>query len=227
MLQYMSLTGSNYLFLLQKLKKMPPELDYQTVINLLKNESHPRRCLSQLVKKEILIRIKKGTYAVAKSFSDSEYSKEILSNLIYGPSYLSLEFALSYYQLIPEQVSTMTNVTLAKTKKFRTPVGHFSYDHLSKKTYPLGVCLKKTFDDRSFLIASPEKALLDYFDSRFDNKIKPKKTDIEIALTEDLRIDLSELKIIIDPDFLKKVKPIYKNRDWCWQLINYLLKDIK
>jgi hypothetical protein len=62
-----------------------------------------------------------------------------IANPLYGPSYISLEYALSYYGLIPERVESITSVTTKRSKKFITPLGSFSYEHIPLKAYPIGI----------------------------------------------------------------------------------------
>ena len=79
------------------------ELDTLTLNSVLSGYSNPRDKISRLVKEKVLIRIKKGLYIFGPQFAEKPYSNEILANLLYGPSAISLEYALSYYGLIPEK----------------------------------------------------------------------------------------------------------------------------
>jgi hypothetical protein len=81
--------------------------------------------------------------------------------MIYGPSYISFEYALAYYGLIPERVEEVTSVTTGKSKLFMTPAGRFSYTHVSTSYYSFGFGRKQLGDERTFLIAGPEKAVAD------------------------------------------------------------------
>ncbi len=190
----------------------------------LPKQSHPRRKISELQKKGYLLRIKKGLYIFTKEYIGKMYSPEIIANLIYGPSYVSLEYALSRYGLIPEKVEVVTNITLGKNKDYHTPIGTYSYSHLSLKLYPLGLRLDHNEDHRTFLIASPEKALLDKFSLHFDSAQKPQKKDISSALWEDLRLDKNKYLSLRDLKLLNSLKPYYKNRPWSKLLIEYLME---
>lgn len=203
-----------------------PEVDYQSLMAQMPHQSHPRRKLKELQKKGLLIRLKKGFYILSKELIGKEYSTEIAANLIYGPSYLSLEYALSFYNLILERVENFTSVTTQKNKSFATPLGHFTYQHLSSSLYPLGVALKKTSEGRYFQIASPEKALMDIFTLKFKNSIRPQPKDITIALEEDLRIDLDELKNQINKNLLLTMKPHYRGRRWNKLVIDFILENL-
>lgn len=170
-------------------KKIPsPYFDYQKLKWAITGQTHERRFIGQLIKKGHIIRIKKGLYIWGEHVNTTPLAKEILANLIYGPSYISLEYALALHGIIPERVVTVTSVTVKTTKVFTTPVGTFNYDHLHKKCYPQGISLRFSSSGHSFLLADPEKSLLDTIALRF--KRGDLSTDIHIILQEDLRIDL-------------------------------------
>lgn len=212
--------------LINSLKFLKPEVDYQALMAVMSDLSHPRRKLKDLQTKGILTRVKKGFYVFNAEFIGQKYSSEIVSNLLYGPSYISMETALAIYKLIPERVENFTSVTSQKNKIFETPIGSFSYQHISENLYPLGVTRMKTFDERFFLIATPEKSLLDYFSFRFSNSTKPQLIDVDQALKEDLRLDLDQLKKIIDKKKLISLKTFYTHRRWCALLLKFLEESI-
>src|SRR3990167_5392690 len=80
------------------------ELDYQFVMDCLKDYASPRAKLSRLIDEGALIRVKKGLYLLGPEFQHHPYCLELIANLIYGPSYVSLERALYIYGMIPEHV---------------------------------------------------------------------------------------------------------------------------
>src|SRR6266404_6285360 len=93
------------------LNKSPyEELDYGFVMDCLKDYKNPRVKLNHLLKIGALVRVKKGIYIFGKNFARQPYSQEVLANMIYGPSYVSLEWACQYYRLIPEKVTTVTSI---------------------------------------------------------------------------------------------------------------------
>lgn len=136
------------------------ELEYLRLKNILKNYSQPRNKIQQLLKSGDLIRVKKGLYIFGEKAALGPYCKEHLANLIYGPSAISLEYALSFYNMIPESVVEITSITLRKNKQFDTPVGRFSYRYLTAKKYAYGIT-QIDIEGRNVLIAIPEKALCD------------------------------------------------------------------
>lgn len=166
--------------------------DYQRLKSAIENQSNERRFIGSLVRKGYIIRVKKGLYLWGKKLDASLYSKELLANLIYGPSYVTLEYALSFYGLIPERVETITSITFKKKKEFITPVGTFAYEHLNSEAYSKGIKLHLLSKEQKFIIASPEKALLDTIAIRVEKG--ELMENVEDFLVNDLRIDMNSFK---------------------------------
>lgn len=165
--------------------------DYQQLVACLSHYSKPRDKIRRLLASGDLVRIRKGLYTFGEPYRRAPMCRELLANLIYGPSYVSLDYALSYHGLIPERVETVTSVTTGRSRAFETPFGSFSYRRLSEDRYAVGVLLEQQ-GSVSFLIASPEKALVDkvWADKRFAGT---RLSDFGPYLLEDLRIDLNRL----------------------------------
>lgn len=115
--------------------------------------------LSRWVKKGYLIRLKNGIYAFRRE--KEKLSGEDIAFLLYQPSYLSLESALAWYGFIPEIVYAYTSVTAKITRTFDNAWGRFIYRHVRSDLYWGYVTMKS--EHGTFLMAEPEKALLDYF----------------------------------------------------------------
>lgn len=117
--------------------------------------------LSQWVKKGRLVRLRRGHYAVAAPYRQVAHSVLQLAYELYRPSYLSVEWALSYYGIIPEKTVIYTNITTRVPRTFRNALGIFVYSHIKRdffwgyRVYPI--------DDIPVWVAEPEKALLDYW----------------------------------------------------------------
>lgn len=134
------------------------------------------------IKDKKLFRIVNGLYE-----TDSNTPGYLLASSIYGPSYISFEYALSYYGLIPERVTTITCATFEKKKKkeYITDFGTFTYRDVPSSAYPEEIILKEE-NNYSYQIATPEKALCDKLYS-----LSPlfNYTNLENMLFNDLRID--------------------------------------
>lgn len=164
------------------------EFDYQVLITCLKEYSRPRDKITDLLREGQIIRVKKGLYIFGPDYRRRPYSREILANLIYGPSYISLEYALSYHGLIPERVEALTSVTTGRTRTFTTPVGVFKYHMIPLPAFQSGMTRVELDDGGAFLIATPEKALVDKVFIDRTPEIRTVK-GLEVYLFEDLRID--------------------------------------
>lgn len=187
------------------------EIDYQSLLNILHNYSRPRDKISEWLKSGDLIRVKKGLYVFGEHISLSPYSTEILANLIYGPSAISLNYALSYFGLIPERVTTITSITNKRNKLFSTPVGIFTYRYLNNNKYSIGIELIKNINQNHFLIASPEKAISDYI-SLVDKEIEITNIDeMHHYLLSDLRMDANGLRKLNLPK-LTSISNLYDDR---------------
>jgi hypothetical protein len=164
------------------------EIDYQLLLSALSDYASPRDKITSWLKSGELVRVKKGLYIFGKEASLTPFSPEVLANLIYGPSAISLNYALSFYGFIPERTTTITSITNKRDKAFTTPIGEFTYRYLSPKKYAVGIELFDSNKESPFLIASPEKALCDHIHLT-DKKIKlTSSLDIEHYLLNDLRI---------------------------------------
>ena len=166
-----------------------PEFDYNFLTFLLKNTRFPRDVITTMLRNKEIIRVKKGLYVLGPAWQRPP-SQFILANQVYGPSYISKESALSYYGLIPERVMEVSSMTTAKSKRFATSVGGFNYEHLPLCLYRVGVTRESLGDERGFLIAIPEKALVD----RLRRERLTNLADLREFLEDGLRIELEALR---------------------------------
>lgn len=170
--------------------------DYQVLTDALSDYSKPRDKITKLLASGAIIRIKKGLYCFGEGLRKEPISREQVANLIHGPSYVSLDYALSYHGLIPERVEVVTSVTTRRSRNFETPLGSFSYRMLHEAAYATGAILE-TMGETTFLIATPEKALVDkvWADRRFTGN---RVSDFGVYLLDDLRIDEAALSRLIE-----------------------------
>lgn len=166
--------------------------DYNVLMDCLADYRSPRSKVTHLLRSKDLIRVKKGLYIFGPRFRRSLICLEALANQIYGPSYVSREYALAYYGLIPEHVVEVTSMTTKRKKLYTTPVGRFSYLPLPLPLFSVGYTLMSIANTTSFLIATPEKALADLFYVRKIDVSTAK--ELEALLFDDLRLDESGIK---------------------------------
>ena len=168
------------------------EFDYQALLDGLREYDRPRDKITDLLKQGEVIRVKKGIYVFGERYRRRPFSRELLANMIYGPSYVSLETALHYHGLIPEGVEAMTSVAGARGRRFFTPVGLFIYRGVSMNAYRTGIDQVELESGRSFLIATPEKALADKIQADRGTAIRT-QAEMRTYLLDSLRIDPESL----------------------------------
>jgi len=126
--------------------------------------------LKRALKSGEVIRIHRGLYCLATKYLRRKPDPLVFAQLIHGPSYISLETALSYHGWIPEAVYAITSASMDRAREFETPFGHFSFTRIPQKVFYTEVTRIEKQDGNepgfhageSFLIASPLKALADY-----------------------------------------------------------------
>jgi len=168
--------------------------DYQTLVSALPGYRKPRDKIGRLLASGTIVRIRKGLYCFGEGLRRAAICREQVANLVYGPSYVSMESALSYHGLIPERVEVVTSVTTRRSRTFETPLGRFSYRMLGGERYSTGASLEK-LGDSSFLIAGAEKALADkvWTDAGCPGR---SLSGMKTYLIEDLRIDADALRVL-------------------------------
>lgn len=186
-------------------------VDSQTLLAHLHAFQNPRDWIARRVKKGDLLRLKNGFFLISSRFRGGEnsYSFEQIANLLYGPSYISLEWALSFYGFIPERVSVVTSVTVGSNKEFATPIGTFVYNHLSMSRYRVGIAHHKIEGQMGgFLIATPEKALADWI---FFTNTDMSKQELLEDLIESKRIEIESLRSL-NKKLLHEIAQQYRSK---------------
>lgn len=176
--------------------------DVQSLKTIYAKYSNINQKVAIEAKKGNLIRIKRGLYT-----DNLKIDAPVIANICYSPSYISFEYALSFYGLIPEYVSMLTSACYAKknNKTYIAKGRSFSYQSIPNEAYPYGVCFLKNEADMTYKIASKEKALCDIVYSKYP--VRSYK-DLEMMLFLDLRIDEDELSKL-DSSFIQEIAPLY------------------
>jgi predicted transcriptional regulator of viral defense system len=141
-----------------------------------------------------LVLIRRGLYSIPQRFGDAMMVHPYeIAQMIYGPSYISFESALSFHQLIPERVYTITSATIKRSKEFQTPIGLFHYQHCPLEFFYCKVD-RIIENGGTFFMASPWKAICDYV------FCKKKHWTGAKPLVESLRIDLDQVPTLTSED---------------------------
>lgn len=174
----------------EKLEKLPETLleinETFRLHHLFRGYANPKAKVRALVRNGTLIGLKRGLYIRADCLDNPRW-RACSANRLYGPSYISFQYALRWWGLIPEYVQHITSATFRRnrSKTFETPAGTFFYRDIPPRVYPVSVILESSEQPR-FFIASAEKALCDLL---YTTSGVRSIRGIEELLFEDLRLD--------------------------------------
>jgi hypothetical protein len=116
--------------------------------------------LSRWVAEGRIIKLRRSRYVIAEPYVDGVPHPFVLANAIDSTSYVSCQSALSWYNLIPEYVPSITSVTSTRSGTISNPLGTFIYRHI-KFSWMKWFESKDLGGGESAKVALPEKALLD------------------------------------------------------------------
>lgn len=109
------------------------------ILELLSEYQRPNDKISELLKSKELISIRRGLYITGPKMDLPSPETFLIANHLRGPSYVSLESALSYWNMIPERAYEISSVTIKTSKKYKNQVRRFSYQQLKTPYYSYGI----------------------------------------------------------------------------------------
>lgn len=136
-------------------------LTHQVVSEALHEYSRPNDKISDLVRDDFLIALRRGLYVPGPELDLPVPHFFMIANHLRGPSYISLESALSHWGMIPERVYETSSITLKTSHVYDTAIGRFTYRHLDAPYYSFGLERIEVGINQFVLIASREKAVCD------------------------------------------------------------------
>lgn len=180
--------------ILSKLREMnKAPFNRQVMLSILKNYKRPNDKISEMVKRGELTTIKKGLYIPGAKSGLPSIEPFLLANHLWGPSYVSLESAMSFWNLIPEKVFETTSITTRNAKKYKTSEGRFSYLRLPLPYYSFGLKSVELSTGQVAIIASQEKAICDKIITTPNLTLRSVSQTLSY-LVDDLRIDNESLR---------------------------------
>lgn len=195
-------------------------IDFDTLLHVFAQFKSPKDKIVKLVKDQALIRLKRGLFVVSPGISNQALSKELIANHLYGPSYLSLETALSHYGMIPERVHLMRSITTKRSRQFSTHLGLFEYVSMPESYYSIGLRLELVDEAYAWLIATPEKAVCDMIITTHGLRLQSVKAMSDYLL-KDLRIDFSAIKSF-DNEIIEQCLKFGRKKTELTQLLKFL-----
>ena len=170
-------------------------LTRQVLLDLLKEYKRPFDKITELVNQRVLIPVKRGIFIPGPALNIAQPEPFLLANHLVGPSYVSVETALSHWRLIPEQVYEISSMTIGRSKTYQTPVGRFSYMHLPLLYYSFGQQSVELTKKQIALVGTPEKALCDKIVTT-SGLLFRSTAQIQSWLLEDMRMDKEILRTL-------------------------------
>jgi hypothetical protein len=168
-------------------------LTLQILLDLFKEYKRPYDKINELVKKGELTMVKKGFYIPGPRLDIPKPESFLIANHLWGPSYVSLESALSHWALIPERVYEISSVTMKAAKKYQTLVGRFTYQYAPVPYYSFGIKTVPLTKKQFALVASPEKALCDKIVMTSGIFLRS-AVQVKAFLLDDLRMETEALR---------------------------------
>ena len=163
--------------------------------------------IEQLEKEGEIIRLKRNLFVASPDETGVKLSTGLIANHLLAPSYISMNTALRHYGLIPEAVYTTQSMTFKAARTYSTPIGNFSYTHISKESYPIGLTQIKE-DGVTYIMATPEKALCDLIANTPGINLRYKK-EAQIYLENDIRFNMDAFTKM-DKDILQEYAKVGK-----------------
>lgn len=147
--------------------------------------------LSRWMTQGKVIGLRRGMYTLSETYRRVPVNPAVLANAMYRPSYISGLWALGHYDLIPERVVRFTSVTPRVPRRFENSFGVFDYRNIKQDCF-FGFA-SAGIGDQKFLVAEPEKALLDHWHLTV-GEWTPERLD-EMRYQHVAQIDADQLKL--------------------------------
>lgn len=187
---------------------LPKDVFTETELTALLDGSPARRyaLVKRAIAKKQILHVRRGLYCLAERYRRKSLNLFAVAQQLYGPSYISLETALAYHQLIPEAVKVTTSGCFKRSKSFQTPLGDFDFVSVPLRVGLQGV-RRISMGADAVLLADPLRALSDYaFTTR-------KKWASSREFFADLRLERRDVKKFVSIKELKLLQDVYQSRN--------------
>ena len=113
--------------------------DHALLVSHFRHLKKPRDRISSLVSEGKIVRLKKGLYIFGEDWRRKPLDLEVIANMLYGPSCVSFEYALSFYGFLAERATVITSIAVGKSKTISTPIGTFEYRAVPPEVFKVGI----------------------------------------------------------------------------------------
>jgi predicted transcriptional regulator of viral defense system len=158
------------------------------------NPNVVRLQLSRWTKSGRIYQLRRGLYAIAPPYQKTKPHPFVIANHLQRASYVSMQSALAFYNLIPDTVNTTVSVTTGRPEYLSTPLGDFEFRHVKPELFK-GYQMTDLADQQAF-VATPEKALLDLVYLQPDGETPEYLQELRLQNLD--RLDLGMLRTLSD-----------------------------
>lgn len=205
---------SKIAYILAHIKKLP-YFRLEDLRGLSADKIYLKILFSRYAEKGVLVRLKRGLYTTQYFLDESQKQHtfsaytECVANILYPPSYLSLDYILYRHQILTEIPQNFTAMTPRKTYRLRNPLGTFFY-HTIRPDLFKGFTIESRHPFQ-IAAATPAKALFDFLYLRKNLLNSPQAIEeLRLNLKSFIKKEQTELKSYIEAEGSGKMKLIFK-----------------
>lgn len=164
--------------------------------------------LTRWVNSRRIYQLRRGLYSIAPPYQKIQPHPFLVANHLQRSSYVSLQSALAFYGLIPENVNITVSVTTGRPERLETPLGIFEFRHI-KSNLLFGYQMID-LGGQNALVATPEKALLDLLYLQPGGESPKYLQGLRLQNLDRLNLDLlkKQSKVFDSPKMSKVAKAI-------------------
>jgi predicted transcriptional regulator of viral defense system len=152
------------------------------------NPSYIHTQLARWTKSKRISQLRRGLYAIAPPYQKKQPHPFLVANSLQRASYISLQSALAFYGLIPENVNMTTSVSTGRPERLETVLGVFDFRHI--KTELLFGYQMIDLVGQQARVATAEKALLDLIYLQTGSQTRQYLQELRLQNLEQLNLDL-------------------------------------
>jgi len=151
------------------------------------NPNIVRLQLNRWTKNGRIYQLRRGLYAVAPPYQRTKPHPFLIANRLQRASYISMQSALAFYNLIPDTVNVTVSIAAGRPERLKTPLGIFEFRHIKPDLFR-GYRMTDLHNQHA-LVATPEKALLDLVYLQPDGETKEYLQELRLQNLDRLNLD--------------------------------------
>jgi predicted transcriptional regulator of viral defense system len=154
------------------------------------NPNGVRLQLNRWTKSGRIHQLRRGLYTVAPPYQRVKPHPFVIANRLQRASYVSMQSALAFYDLIPDTVNVTVSIAAGRPERLSTPLGIFEFRHIKPDLFK-GYRMTELRGQQA-LVATPEKALLDLIYLQPNGETKEYLQELRLQNLD--RLNLDELR---------------------------------